>query len=116
MVPYDAGDHFEQIFLLYVDAGGRSLLIGDRLENCWLATSNSCSNNSESIDKKFFHLSVSTRNGLTSDYKRVYKTEISYFILLTTTRIQPTVLVEYPRQTASSSLPQVDKAAEHTGN
>ena len=42
MVPYDAGDHFEQIFLLYVDAGGRSLLIGDCLENCWLATSNSC--------------------------------------------------------------------------
>ena len=42
MVPYDAGDHFEQIFLLYFDAGGRSLLIGDRLENCWLATSNSC--------------------------------------------------------------------------
>ena len=32
----------EQIFLLYFDAGGRSLLIGDRLENCWLATSNSC--------------------------------------------------------------------------
>ena len=29
---------FEQIFLLYFDAGGRSLLIGDRLENCWLAT------------------------------------------------------------------------------
>ena len=28
--------------------------------------------NSESIDKKFFHLSVSTRNGLTSDYERVY--------------------------------------------
>ena len=42
MVPYDAGDHFEQIFLLYFDAGGRSLLIGDLLENCWLATSNSC--------------------------------------------------------------------------
>ena len=42
MVPYDASDHFEQIFLLYFDAGGRSLLIGDRLENCWLATSNSC--------------------------------------------------------------------------
>ena len=42
MVPYHAGDHFEQIFLLYFDAGGRSLLIGDRLENCWLATSNSC--------------------------------------------------------------------------
>ena len=42
MVPYDAGDHFEQIFLLYFDAGGRSLLIGDHLENCWLATSNSC--------------------------------------------------------------------------
>ena len=36
MVPYDAGDHFEQTFLLYVDAGGRSLLIGDCLENCWL--------------------------------------------------------------------------------
>ena len=35
---------FEQIFLLYFDAGGRSLLIGDRLENCWLATSNSCIN------------------------------------------------------------------------
>ena len=33
---------FEQIFLLYFDAGGRSLLIGDHLENCWLATSNSC--------------------------------------------------------------------------
>ena len=33
---------FEQIFLLYVDAGGRSLLIGDCLENCWLTTSNSC--------------------------------------------------------------------------
>ena len=33
---------FEQIFLLYFDAGGRSLLIGDCLENCWLATSNSC--------------------------------------------------------------------------
>ena len=32
---------FEQIFLLYFDAGGRSLLIGDRFENCWLATSNS---------------------------------------------------------------------------
>ena len=32
----------EQIFLLYFDAGGRSFLIGDRLENCWLATSNSC--------------------------------------------------------------------------
>ena len=44
MVPYDAGDHFEQIFLLYVDAGGRSLLIGDCLENCCLATSNSCIN------------------------------------------------------------------------
>ena len=29
---------FEQIFPLYFDAGGRSLLIGDRLENCWLAT------------------------------------------------------------------------------
>ena len=42
MVPYDASDHFEQMFLLYFDAGGRSLLIGDRLENCWLATSNSC--------------------------------------------------------------------------
>ena len=42
MVPYDASDHFEQIFLLYFDAGGRSLLIGDHLENCWLATSNSC--------------------------------------------------------------------------
>ena len=72
--------------------------------------------NSETIVKKFFHLSVSTRNGLTSDYERVYKTEISYFILLTTTRIQPTVLVEYPPQTAFSSLPQVEKAAEHTGN
>ena len=35
---------FEQIFLLYFDAGGRSLLIGDCLENCWLATSNSCNN------------------------------------------------------------------------
>ena len=35
---------FEQIFLLYFDAGGRSLLIGDHLENCWLATSNSCIN------------------------------------------------------------------------
>ena len=35
---------FEQIFLLYVDAGGRSLLIGDCLENCWLATSYSCNN------------------------------------------------------------------------
>ena len=45
MVPYDAGDHFEQIFLLYFDAGGRSLLIGDHLENCWLATSNSCISN-----------------------------------------------------------------------
>ena len=33
---------FEQIFLLYFDAGGRSLLVGDHLENCWLATSNSC--------------------------------------------------------------------------
>ena len=33
---------FEQIFLLYFDAGGRSLLIGDCLENCWLATGNSC--------------------------------------------------------------------------
>ena len=44
MVPYDASDHFEQIFLLYFDAGGRSLLIGDCLENCWLATSNSCIN------------------------------------------------------------------------
>ena len=42
MVPYDAGDHFDQIFQLYFDAGDRSLLIGDRLENCWLATSNSC--------------------------------------------------------------------------
>ena len=29
---------FEQIFLLYFDAGGRSLLIGDCLENYWLAT------------------------------------------------------------------------------
>ena len=28
---------FEQIFLLYFDAGGRPLLIGDCLENCWLA-------------------------------------------------------------------------------
>ena len=45
MVPYDASDHFEQIFLLYFDAEGRSLLIGDRLENCWLATSNSCIQN-----------------------------------------------------------------------
>ena len=42
MVPYDVSDHFEQIFLLCFDAGGRSLLIGDRLENCWLATGNSC--------------------------------------------------------------------------
>ena len=41
MVPYDASDHFEQIFLLYFDARGRSLLIGDRLENCWLATGSS---------------------------------------------------------------------------
>ena len=49
MVPYDAGDHFEQIFLLYVDAGGRSLLIGDCLENCWLATSNSWSNKNSKI-------------------------------------------------------------------
>ena len=72
--------------------------------------------NSESIDKNLFQLSVSTRNELTSDYERVYKTELSYFILLTTTRIQPMVLVEYPPQTASSSLPQVEKAAEHTGN
>ena len=45
---------FEQIFLLYFDAGGRSLLIGDHLENCWLATSNSCVNfNSNLILEKF---------------------------------------------------------------
>ena len=49
MVPYDAGDHFEQIFLLYFDAGSRSLLIGDRLENCWLATSNSCINSKKHL-------------------------------------------------------------------
>ena len=52
MVLYDAGDHFEQIFLLYFDAGGRSLLIGDCLENCWLATSNSCIK-AEAVDFPF---------------------------------------------------------------
>ena len=52
MVPYDAGDHFEQIFLLYVDAGGRSLLIGDCLENCWLGTSNSCNNKEKQLFSK----------------------------------------------------------------
>ena len=72
--------------------------------------------NLESIYKKFFQLSVSTRNGLTSDYKRVYEAEICYSILLTTTGIQPTVLVEYPPQTTSSPLPQVEKVAEHTSN
>ena len=62
MVPYDAGDHFEQIFLLYFDAGGRSLLIGDRLENCWLATSNSCINkkNCEKMPKLLVYLLGST--------------------------------------------------------
>ena len=48
---------FEQIFLLYFDAGGRSLLIGDHLENCWLATSNSCiieSASKENRAAKFF--------------------------------------------------------------
>ena len=47
---------FEQIFQLYFDAGGRSLLIGDRLENCWLAISNSCNIRHVKllIDNKFF--------------------------------------------------------------
>ena len=38
MVPYDAGDHFLANFSIVL----RSLLLGDHLENCWLATSNSC--------------------------------------------------------------------------
>ena len=51
--------------------------------------------NSESSYKKFFQLSVSTGNILTSDYgrvsktkigyKKVYETEIGYSIFLTTT-------------------------------
>ena len=52
-------------------------------------------------------------------YERVYETEIGYSILLTTTAfvgIQPTLLVGYPPQTAPSPFPQVEKAAEHTGN
>ena len=42
MVPYDAGDHFcAKFFILpHYDASSRFLLIGDRLENCYLATSN----------------------------------------------------------------------------
>ena len=40
---------------------------------------------SESIYKKFSQLSVRTGNRLTSHYKRIYKIEIGYSILLTTT-------------------------------
>ena len=42
MVPYDVGDHFGARFFIlpYCDAGGRFFLIGDRLENCYLAISN----------------------------------------------------------------------------
>ena len=44
---------FEQIFLLFFHAGGRSLLIGDHLENCWLATSNSCISYKDGLFKNF---------------------------------------------------------------
>ena len=42
MVPYDGGNKFSGNFsiLPQCDARGRSLLIGDRLENCKLPTSN----------------------------------------------------------------------------
>ena len=44
--------------------------------------------NSESIYKKAFQLSVSTGKRLTSDYERVYETEIGSSILLATTGFQ----------------------------
>ena len=43
-------------FLLYFDAGGRSLLIGDHLENCWLATSNSCTESNHNSFSKYIVL------------------------------------------------------------
>ena len=77
--------------------------------------------NSESIYRKAFQLSDSTGKRLTSDYERVYETEIGSSILQTTTGFHRHSAhgagpVPPPPQTAFSPLLQVEKVAKHTGN
>ena len=64
--------------------------------------------NSESIYNKFFPLSVSAGNRLTSDYEMVYKTKLGSSILLTTTGFHPHLAhgagrVSSPNRTQSTS-------------
>ena len=51
---------------MYSDAGGRSLLIGDRLENYWLATSNSCSNRNDGANFSVVHSLFTAINDVSS--------------------------------------------------